>query len=180
MVHGFELASRFQNRMIKLRIGIVATVLLFAAPASAETVDDRDRFQLWNNCEPVRLIVEDLPADAGKIGLRREDIQTAVRSRLRSARIFTPNPFATQYLYVNVSVVGSAFGIGVRLKRHVQLMRPIWEQREGSGRLSGIATTWIKDGLGTHDGDSGFILSNVARYIDTFIDDYFKVNADAC
>ena len=162
---------------MKLHIGLAAAVLLIATPASAETVDDFDRFQLWNNCEPVKLIVEDLPADAGKIGLRREDIQTAVRSRLRSARIF--NPLARPYLYVHVNVVGRAFGIDVSLNRRVQIMEPFWEKR-GTAPLTGNATTWVVGGTGTHGGASSYLLSAVAQFIDKFVDEYLRVNADAC
>ena len=83
---------------------LLAAFLLSASSASAEEdVSDVDRFKLWNACRPVDLIVEGLSDDAGKIDLRREDIETAVRARLRSARIYDEN--ADPYLYVNVNVL---------------------------------------------------------------------------
>lgn len=56
----------------------VALALVLASPASAaEKVTKFDRFELWNACGSLSLLVERLPDDAGKIGLRKEDIETA-------------------------------------------------------------------------------------------------------
>ena len=49
--------------------------------------DGIDRFQLWNACGPINLLVESPSYDAGNMGLTREAIATTVRSRLRSARL---------------------------------------------------------------------------------------------
>ncbi len=49
------------------------------------------RFQLLNNCAPMRLTVETLNEDAEVIGLTTERLQFAAESRLRSARVLTTN-----------------------------------------------------------------------------------------
>ena len=36
------------------------------------------------------------------------------------------------------------------------------------------------DGAGTHGKDLGYILSSVSQIADRFIDEYLRVNADAC
>ena len=160
-------------------IMIAAALALTTAPASAEEVSDWDRFQLWNACRPVDLIVEGLSDDAGKIGLRREDIETAVRARLRGARIYDEN--ADPYLYVNVNVLSPAFSTAVRFKRNVEVLMPFWVKPEGMGQLIGYATVWDSEAVGLHGASgSGFILSGVARATDKFIDEYLRVNADAC
>ncbi len=88
-------------------IMIAAALALTTAPASAEEVSDYDRFQLWQYCLPTDLVIEGLHKDAADIGLTKESITIAVRSRLRAARLYEADaPFT--YVYVNVAVVGRA------------------------------------------------------------------------
>ena len=159
-------------------IMIAAALALTATSASAEEVSDRDRFKLWNGCRAVDLLVEGLTDDSGKIGLHHEDIETAVRSRLRGARIF--NDDAGPYLYVNVHVVGRAHAIDFTFNRYVEAAIPFWLKPEGMGQLTGFASTWSTGSTGTHGSAAGFILSFVAKHSDEFIDEYLRVNADAC
>ena len=158
----------------------VALALVLAAPSgAAEKVTKLDRFQLWNGCRPVDLVVEGLPDDAGKIGLRKEDIETAVRARLRGARIYEEN--ARSYLYVNINVLSPAFGVLVEFKRHVEVLLPFWVKPEGMDPLTGYATGWNLGSIGVHGAaGSGYVLSAVARHTDKFIDEFLRVNADAC
>ena len=72
-----------------LRPLLLAAALLLSAPAWAEEVTDYDRFRLWNDCGPMKLVVENLPKAAADIGLTREAITTAVRSRLRAAHLYS-------------------------------------------------------------------------------------------
>ena len=75
--------------MRRLTLPAVALSLMLAAPTgAAEKVTRIDQFELWNGCGNVRMVVEDLSDGAGKVGLRKADIETAVRSRLRGARIY--------------------------------------------------------------------------------------------
>lgn len=159
--------------MMKLHIGIAAVFLITAASASAEEVSGWDRFQLWNECRPTQLVVEEMHKDAGDIGLTKRAIEVAVRSRLRGARLFTEdyNDSALSYLYVNVNVVGLGYSLSVEYKKLVE--DPVSGQR-------GNAATWDVGGTGTHGKDSNFILSHVEQYADSFIDEYLRVNADAC
>ena len=116
-----------------------------------QTVSDRDRFELWNECKPVWLIVEDLSEDAHKIDLKKEDIEVTKRSRLRGARIYTDDG-VVPYLYVVVTVVGKGFSISLELRKFVH--DPLSEQSQ-------IASTWLSGGTGTHADGSGYILSAV-------------------
>ena len=158
---------------------LLAAFLLTAASASADEVNDWDRFRLWNACRPVGLLVEGLSDDAGEIGLRQGDIETAVRSRLRGARIYAET--GREYLYVRVIVVGPAHSIHVGLERHVEVWLPFWAKPEEMGPLAGFAATWDSGSAGIH-GRTGaaFILSSVALHTDKFIDEYLRVNEDAC
>ena len=152
---------------------------LFLAPVpfvQAQEVSDRDKFQLWNNCAEIRLVVEGLQAEAAEFNLRKEDIETAVRSRLRGARIYTENLLddngsAVPYLYINVNTVGFALNINAELEKMVLDL--------ASGQF-GSAATWSTGVTGTHGDDASYIISAVSQYTDQFIDEYLRVNAAAC
>ena len=158
---------------------VALALVLAAPPGAAEKASQLDRFKLWNGCKPVKLLVEGLSNDAAEIGLREEDIETAVRSRLRGARIYDEN--SVPYLYVNINVVGPAFSVDVEFKRRVEVLLPYWEKPEGMGSLVGYAAVWGLGSTGTYGATgSGFILSSLARHTDKFIDEYLRVNANAC
>ena len=100
--------SRFCVSLKRLTVSlIVSTSVLLADSASAASVTDYDRFRLWNNCQPMDLIVGSLSKGEVQIGLTKEEIAVAVRSRLRAARLYDTS--ALPFLYVNVHVVGRAF-----------------------------------------------------------------------
>ena len=151
---------------------IAAALLLTAAPALGET--DIERFRLWNECRPMDLLVEGLSDEETAVGLTKDAIKVAVRSRLRAARLYSENDSESvwSYLYFNVTVVGSAFSIDTKYQK---IMSDIF-----ATRLEYPATTWYIGMTGTHSGNSSFILSNVAQYADKFIDEYLRVNEAAC
>ena len=154
---------------------LAAACLLVAATTSASAggVSDTDRFELWNECRPVSLVVEGLPDDATAIGLTENAIEVAVRSRLRSARLYSEDRVeaAWSYLYVNVNVVSVAFGTTVKYKKYV------WDI---ATNIEHAATTWESGSTGTHGNDSTYIVSGVAQHVDQFLDKYLWVNLEAC
>ena len=151
----------------------IIILCLAAVSALAGEVSEHDRFKLWNGCKPVRLLVEDLPDAVPAIGLTEDAIMVAVRSRLRAARLYTENRIeaAWSYLYINVNVTGRAFSLKTRYRKMVH---------DDATGLVYPATTWNVGMTGTHGGDLNYILSNVAQHADAFIDEYLRVNADAC
>ena len=148
---------------------IAAASLALSVLAWAENVTWRDRFELWNNCEPMQLVVENLRKDAFDIGLTEEAITIAVRSRLRAARLYDSS--ALSYLYVNVGVVGLAYSVFVEYNK---LMMDVASGEEG------LVSSWLRGSTGTHGRDAGYILSAISRHTDEFIDEYLRVNDDAC
>lgn len=155
---------------------ILAMFLLPLSFAHGQEVSDYDRFDLGNDCRPVKLVVEGLQTNAAEFNLREEDIETTVRSRLRGARIYTENTLypdgtVTPYLYVNVNTVGSAFNINIQLNKWVS---------DPASNQEGLAATWGTNLTGTHGNDLNYILSSVARITDIFIDEYLRVNEAAC
>ena len=137
-----------------------------------ETAEERvNRFQLFDRCKPMNLLVEDLPSDALDIGLDEASIQAATESRLRSARLYTSDASATSYLYVNVNVAGRSFSFSLNYKKTVTDL--------ASGETA-FATTWETGLTGLHGGDAGYILSAISRNLDRFLVEFLRVNEGAC
>ena len=151
-------------------MGKLVTLLLWltATPVLGQDVTPYDRFRLWNDCQAMGVLVEDLGRDATEIGLTKSAIETAVRSRLRAARLYDDS-LGLPYLYVNINVVGPAFSIKVD-----------YNQAMVSAGGLGFAPTWETGSTGTHGKNGSYILSNVSMEMDRFIDEYLRVNADAC
>ena len=132
---------------------------------------------LFNYCEQIGLIVEDLPDSAVEIGLTEERLQTLAESRFRAARLYDDTDLLVDlldtlsFLYINVHVVGRAFSI--RLAYH----KPVYDR---ASRVPGKATTWNSGVTGTHGGDAGFIVQGVSEHLDRFIVEYLRVNEAAC
>ena len=143
--------------------------LSFLATAAAGEAAITERFQLYADCRPMRLVVENLSEDATAIGIKLEAIQAAAESPLRSARLF--NTEADPFLYINVNVVGGGFA--VRLEYNKRLHDPITDSRYS-------APTWNINGAGTHGQDGEFILSLVSQYLDRFLPEFLRVNEEAC
>ena len=132
-----------------------------------------DRFKLWNYCGPVELLVEEIREDGKAIGLTKETITIAVRSRLRAARLYRHIDFGSSwpYLYTNVHVVGSAFSVRLEFNKKIV---------DSATLINSYATTWHSTSLGIHGQNSGYIISFVEQQTDRFIDEYLRVNANAC
>ena len=158
---------------------LVAALLLAAAPASAGEVSDRDRFELWNDCKPMLLRVSGLPDDAAEIGLTKEAIEIAVRSRLRGARLYSEN-FAQANLYADLSMPTLSISVGVG--RTAYSLEVLYSKYmfDPVTDLHDTAITWVNGAAGTHGGDPNYVLSTLAQGTDLFIDEYLRVNAEAC
>ena len=131
-------------------------------------------FRLFNGCASVGLVIEKMQADAAKIGLTAEDIQAAVESRLRSARIYTDDALVTftgGWLYLSINVMKQFFDIGLSFNKKV--FDPLTE-------VTLPAITWRIDTVGTHGMDAGFILSSLSGFVDRFLVEYLRVNEPAC
>ena len=143
---------------------------LAMATAPVQEVTDIDRFQLFNNCDPMALVVESLHDDAADIGLTEERLQFAAESRLRGARLYTSDR-SRPYLYVNVNVAGKAFSTSLK---YVKKMRNL-----ATGN-TGVASAWSRGITGTHGEAAEFIISGLSGLLDRFLTEYLRVNESAC
>ena len=159
----------------QMRIYIISMVLVLLATISRAEAPDhlgsKDAFELWTGCDPVQLIVDLQKNDAPDLYLTREQIEIAVRSRLRSARVFTEDE-GFPFLFVLVAVVDNAFSIDVLLVK--LLTDGVYSNHSWGG------SSWKTDGIGTHTNDANYILSSVSQNIDEFLDEYLRVNAASC
>ena len=147
---------------------------------SAEEAEEA--FKLWNDCQPIAFSVHlQGKSEASKIGLTKEAIETAVRSRLRGARIFRNNPDLRSqpltlerngFLQVSVTLTTASLGMSMRFEKVMT--------DEASGYVGWTPTGWRRGLLGGHADDGYYVLSAITPEIDGFIDDYLRVNESAC
>ena len=149
--------------------GLLALALT-AVPVQEST--DFERFKLFNNCEPMYLLVLDFNniENAENIGLTKERVQFAVESRLRGARLFRSG-FGTPFLRVRVNFAGVAYTMSADYYK--RLSDPV------SGGSS-FALTRETASVGTHGGRADFILSSLSGLLDKFLTEYLRVNESAC
>ena len=154
---------------------------LLRAAGVVEKEKRREQFQLYNACMHLATSVglevgaEDVP------GLVEADIEAALESRLRAARLYDAQ--ASSYLLAHVKPmsvemgerrVGWAYVIDFSFKKQVR------DERSGQG---GYAETWSQGLIGTAPDDSsagGAILQSIRAYMDQFIAEYLRVNEEAC
>ena len=60
------------------------------------------------------------------------------------------------------------------------MLLPFWGKPEGMGQLVGLTARWESGSTGTRASNPSYVLSSVARHTDKFIDEYLRVNANAC
>lgn len=101
---------------------------------------ESEKFQLYTQCSPVKLVVGLTKEEAPKVKLKEETIRNLVESRLRSARIYDETDTLFTLLGVNITVVGSGFSVLTELYQGVTTTF--------SGR--GLSVTWQSGNTGTH------------------------------
>ena len=155
----------------KLLLTLALALAVWPGHATAQDVSDIDRFQLFNECGPMKLAVTQYKDNAAwaDIGLTVDRLQTMAESRLRAARLYDAR--ALPYLYVNVNVVGRGFSWGMDYKKLVY---------DAVSDETFYATTWNIGSAGTHGRDAGFILQGLSEHLDRFILEYLRVNEHAC
>ncbi len=151
-----------------MRIAIAVAALLLPATLSAQEPTARDTFQLFTSCSKMYVFVgvrdkgNEIPA------LTESSVRRTVVSRLRAARIYNAEA-AFNSLSVGVMIVGNAFSVSTEFRPYVV--------RHGHAEP---ATTWQTGTTGRSGYDAGYVRDVVASHLDEFIDEYLRVNEDAC
>ena len=139
-----------------------------------------NRFGLFTDCEPIGLLVS--PPERL---VTPTQLEAAVESRLRAARLFRENMDLGDmsrmildgrggFLSVNVQVVGQVFSIVLSFQK------PLHDLVIDAPVSTWFAGNWVEVFSGTHGGDGGYILQNVSQGIDSFLVEFLRVNEDAC
>ncbi|MYA33279.1 MAG: hypothetical protein F4164_06370 [Gemmatimonadales bacterium] len=164
-----------------LRLGVVALFFLPAvlqgqeyAPSEDERVLIRENFSLFTDCASLWFMptVSD-PDD--ELGLSLDRVRTLVRSRLRAAGIYQDadpeHATASRILWVRVTVIGRAW----KIRMHISTFFP-----DPLTDRQLVLEIWSHENFGTHGGDPGFVLGLLSEGVDEFIDEYLRVNEEAC
>ena len=153
------------------RTFIILSGALLASPVSASFEEDRDRFDLWTECAGVDFLVETMDEDAAAFGLSTERVEGVAGSRLRAAGIHDDGS-RENWLYLRVTVFDFSYVVEVGFQKRLL--------DEGTG-LGMTASTWSRVGLGLSRSMEGdHVMGMVSEFLDTFIDDYLRVNEAAC
>ncbi len=154
---------------------IACVVLAVTVPSLAEDGPAKaslERFQLWNYCDPLWLIVEVIAPSREEEGQRmKTDVEGIVRNRLWAAHLYDDDHDAPAHLYVRVAWGKVAWSVDFEYRKtlHDFFATDEW----------GHATTWMDSWLGAH-GEAGDILDRVSWMTDHFIVEYRRVNANTC
>lgn len=150
------------------RVGLLLKGQPDLRKAGELSVDTFAQFELFSNCQPMELFV--YVQGSEQIGLAKDSVQAAAESRLRSAQLYE-NSDGTPFLSIMIRVYRFAFSINVRYHKRV------FDYQSG---LSFGTVTWKRDTLGSHGGNSEFILSSVSELLDNFLEEFLRVNHEAC
>jgi hypothetical protein len=145
-------------------------MLAFVTPAKAEGMSPKvDKFRMWNDCRPLRVVLATLPSEADQLGLEYVDIKIVAEKRLQAAGIHSRVSMAR--LYINLNVAGGAFNVSVWFRKMV---------KDVSSGKTNLATTWQDGVTGTHGYQGEYIFSTLSRLLDAFVEEYLRVNAEDC
>ena len=159
----------------QMRTAVPLAVLLLGSivPSAVgqEQPSDHERFQLFNDCQPMGLIIERLPDSAKDLKLTTRRLRTVAESRLRSARLYDASAFGS-YFYVNVNLVRQAFNLNVEYHKLLH---------DRGTDMSFKAKTWGMgfNGIAARTGGD-YIVSTLSEYMDQFLIEYLRVNESAC
>lgn len=180
-------------------IFLTAMIVLATAASAAEKPQDTselaadmatriERFFLWNDCHPMRADAElwsdDAEANLPENGLLREmerslgtslfglsqgTLISAIHERLRASHLHDDG--AATRLYVRVRVSGEA------LRIEVGYTKPVLDL---ASQERYFVETWNSRSRHAHESDGGHIFSLVMNDVGRFIDEYLRVNREAC
>ncbi len=177
---------------------VTALWLASATLVAAEEVSITDKVRLFNQCGGVYLSVNIIDFDrAEKNRLTEKQVAAEVRNRLQRARIYNTEPNFNRMLRLDEKerwIFESPKNLR-RLHVYMRFDRPIARidislQRVINhpttlGRDGPFKTTWNKRVFGIHvavdeSRPYGYVWLNLIDLIDEFIEEYLRVNADAC
>ena len=166
---------------MRLHLAFAVAVLL-ATPvwAQDEQSTKTDRFQLWNYCDSLGMLVSHVTVwKRGRMQTAEErlvitKIERSVRSRLRAARLYSDDT-GIPYLRIYAIVDEGVYRLTFEYKK--------WVTDDASGERS-LVPTWQSGAAGLYGAidmiEDRALMSSVSQLTDKFLDKYLEVNADSC
>ena len=175
---------------------IITCLIILAVPVVADDEDylkyqeevdkalefmEPERFQFAYQCREVSVHVELIrPANAKKIGVTKEIIETTVRDVLQGAQIYSDaSTPGRPLLFVRMEFAESGYYLGAYLVGLAKRDEII----EGEGIVPyamGDAVTWFRGGLFPPTSVTSIVIHVVIAMTEHFVDEYLRVNAEDC
>jgi len=171
------------NRIV-LTMGIAALTALASAhqesqfhpelPTPSKTTSINEP-EVLKGLSGVGMLVEVTGPDEKAVGVTRETLMATLERSLTRNGIAILSPedrLATRgrpRLYLNVSVLESAYSVALRMDEGVRSER-------SPRTVIGGATIWEKSALGFHGGDAQNVQKQVDKLVDAFAQDYREAN----
>lgn len=150
-------------------LALSVPLLVVALPLSSQEVTDVDRFEMWAECKPMNFRVNTLGGHILNMGPTQDEVVEIIRSRLSDTGLYDPE--ADTLLYVFLDVFRGIYVLDLSFEKPVE--DPITNK-------IGYASMWDTGAYGGHGYSATYIKSQVSKSMDTFIDEYLRVNADSC
>lgn len=172
----------------------LAALVLFVPAATGQNDkfgESYGSFMLFNDCRPMKLVIEYWSDDATAIDLTKDALQATVESRLRPAGLYVGSLLAVfrgetnirragltvnhlrnlGLLSVDVEVAGPEFSMSI------EFSKILTDEFQNSSH----ATTWDwANNNRPHGGSASYIVSTLSLELDKFLADYLRVNEKAC
>ena len=165
-------------------IVVVAVVLTAAGPVWGETPTESndgyepwgERYELWADCNQLILLSNPIKNKnkAAIIGLTDDDIMLAIKNRLRAAGLYgmiDRDYWKKPLLVPTVMVESGTVVVKITL---LKVLKDVHSSEEKHGE------TWSKSFIDAHRDDASIIIAALGRLMDEFIDEYLRVNEEAC
>lgn len=172
------------RRLIRIAILIVGTLTAQAAVAE-QLSPAKQRWMLWNDCKGLQLRITVAPDAVNfveQIGISKERIESHLRDKLRAERIYVTEtlPSGSMMLYIMLKGIVKTKTVANHEYKSVVVgvLGGFGKKFPGSEYF---AVTYADFILGyARNPDPESIEARAVRYGRVLIDDYLRVNADAC
>lgn len=153
-----------------------ASASLSVAITQPRDMERLTRFMLYNECQPVGLLVDDSEDTLSDAGLTEHDVRDLAEQRLRNARLYVDEDnyealLVTPHVEIVALLYGGAFSLGISFRK--PMTDPLSRERYSAGN-------WHYQSVGTHANNPDFTLSWVSKLLDEFLTQYLQVNEEAC
>ncbi len=160
-----------------MRMMLTVAAVLVAMPSAAEEVTDFDRFRLWNECRPIYLAAGSFQMDRETLGLNNEEFTALARMRFEAsdaAHLLRPDDEERDWQAPAVEFWGLQ-GEDKPLYVTATFYKPVMDIASG---VTVRRETW-KNWGDRYNGEKHPV-EKLVDQVDTFIDEYLRVNAEAC